>query len=55
MKVISERYNPFFKKTVYKIEITAVTDYYLVAYFYDYAKAVKTAKEYAKKNNLKYI
>lgn len=54
MKVISERYNPFFKKTVFTIEREMVTGYHCAGRFFDYLKAVWFAKKYARENGLKY-
>jgi len=54
MKVISERFNPFFKTTFYKVERTMITGYKTVGSFFDYRVAVQVAKKYAKDNGLKY-
>lgn len=54
MKIISERHNPFFKTTFYKVERAMVTGYKTVGSFFDYRIAVSVAKKYAKDNGLKY-
>jgi len=52
MTVISERFNPFGKKTVYKVERVMIVGYTRVASYFDYRVAVQVAKRYAKENNL---
>jgi hypothetical protein len=54
MTIISERFNPFFKTTFYKVERTMITGYKKVGSFFDYRIAVQVAKKYAKENGLKY-
>ena len=53
--IISERFNPFFKKTFYKIKRTAITGFKVVGCYFDYRIATQSARRYAKENNLKYI
>lgn len=54
MRVISERYNPFFKQTAYKVEKTILSGWECVYYSQDYLKAERFAKSYAKRTGLKF-
>lgn len=54
MTVLSERFNPFFKTTFYKVERKTITGFTCVYKTFDYLKAVRFAKYYAKKEKLVY-
>ena len=53
MTVVSERYNPFRKETAYTVNRTIITGWKIVGVFYDYGKACRFARKYAKQNGLK--
>ena len=54
MEVISQRYNPFMKTTIYTVRRWKVLAYKVVFSTHDYLSAVRFAKIYAKKENLLY-